>query len=117
MPFQVHTRQIGPLVVIEGVGRLTLTDGHTRLRDQLHVSTGSGAKRFILNLDRVEFIDSYGIGELVRCYSVVRQAGGEMKIAGVQKKILEILEISHLTTVFEIFPEEQAAVRAFGQRA
>lgn len=117
MSFQIRTREVGRLTVIEAVGRLTLTDGHTRLRDQLHVSTGGGAKRFILNLEGVEFIDSYGIGELVRCYSVVRQAGGEMKLAGVQKKVLNILEISHLTAIFEIFPGEQAAVQAFGQGA
>jgi anti-sigma B factor antagonist len=87
MGFQVHTREVDRVVVVEAVGRLTLTDGHTRLRDLIHVSTGSGIKKFILNLARVEFIDSYGIGELVRSYSVVRQAGGEMKLSGVSQRV------------------------------
>lgn len=116
MGFQLHTREIGRVVVIEAVGRLTLTDGHTKLRDLIHVSTGSGAKKFILNLGRVEFLDSYGIGELVRCYSVVRQAGGEMKLAGVNQKVLEVLAISRLNTFFEIYSGDDAALQAFGQR-
>ena len=117
MGFQLHTREVGRVVVVEAVGRLTLTDGHTRLRDLIHVSTGSGTKKFILNLARVEFIDSYGIGELVRSYSVVRQAGGEMKLSGVSHRVLEVLEISRLNTFFEIHADDSAALQAFGQRA
>ncbi len=109
-------REIERIVVVEAVGRLTLTDGHTQLRDLIHVSTGDGAKKFVLNLARVEFIDSYGIGELARSYSVVRRAGGEMKLAGVNGRVLEVLRISRMTTVFEIHEEESAALRAFGQR-
>jgi len=117
MRFHLHTREIDRVVIVEAVGRLTLTDGHTKLRDLIHVSTGEGTKKFILNLARVEFIDSYGVGELVRSYSVVRQMGGEMKLAGVNRKVLEVLEISRLNRLFEIHPEEGAALQAFGQRA
>ena len=92
MAFQLNAREIDRVVVVEVSGRLTLTDGHTKLRDLIHVFTGQGAKKFILNLSRIEFIDSYGIGELVRSYSVVRQTGGEMKLAGVKPNVLEILE-------------------------
>jgi len=111
--FQVNTREVGKVVVMEAVGRLTLTDGHTKLRDVIHVSAGSGSKRFILNLARVETIDSYGIGELARCYSAVRQAGGEVKLAGVSQKVLEVLEISRLNTFFDICADEAAALRTF----
>ncbi len=114
MGFQVHTRETGRVIVVEAVGRLTLTDGQTKLRDQIHVSIGYGAKKFVLNLARVEFVDSYGIGELVRCYSAVRQAGGEMKLAGVNQKVLEVLAISRLNAFFEMYPDEDAALRAFG---
>lgn len=114
MGFQVNRRDVGKIVVIEAAGRLTLTDGHTKLRDLVHVAAGYGAKRFILNLSRVEAIDSYGIGELVRSYSVVRQAGGEMKLAGASKKLLEVLGISRLNTLFEIYLDEATALEAFG---
>ena len=114
MGFQLHTRKINRVVVVEAVGRLTLTDGHTKLRDLLHVSTSDGENKFILILTRVEFIDSYGIGELARCCSVVRQRGGEIKLAGVNQKVLEVLEISRLNTLFELYLAEGAALQAFG---
>ena len=117
MGFQVNTREVGKAVVIEAVGRLTLTDGRTKLRDVIHVSTGYGSKRFIFDLVRVEMIDSYGIGELARSYSAVRQAGGEVKLAGVSKKVLEVLESSRLNTIFEIYEHETAALQAFGEVA
>jgi anti-sigma B factor antagonist len=117
MGFQLHTRDVGRIVVVEAVGRLTLTDGQTKLRDLIHVFIGNGAKKFILNLERLEFVDSYGIGELARAYSIVRQAGGEMKLANVNWKILEILDISRLTTIFGIYPAESAALQAFGERS
>ena len=117
MGFQVNTREVGKVVVIEAVGRLTLTDGRTKLRDVIHVSTGYGSKRFILNLARVEMIDSYGIGELARCYSAVRQAGGEIKLSGVSTKVSEVLEISRLNTIFEIYADEAAALQAFEEVA
>ncbi|HEV3480744.1 MAG TPA: STAS domain-containing protein [Candidatus Acidoferrales bacterium] len=115
MGFQLHSREIGRVVMIEAVGRLTLTDAHTKIRDQIHVSTGCGAKKFILNLERVEYIDSYGVGELVRSYSVIRQMAGEMKLACVNERVSEVLRISRLNTIFEIYAEEGAALQAFGE--
>lgn len=115
MSFQLHTRQIGPVVLIEAAGRLTLTDGHTKLRDEIHVACANGARKFILNLARVELIDSYGIGELARCYSTVRRMGGDMKLACLNAKVFRLLEISRLTTIFQIYDEESAGLQAFGQ--
>lgn len=113
MSFQLHTREITHIVVIDAVGRLTLTDGQTKLRDLIHVLIGNGSKKFLLNLERLEFVDSYGIGELARAYSIVRRAGGELKLTNLDWKILEVLEISRLTTLFEIYPAESAALQSF----
>ncbi len=73
--------------------------------------------RSVAELARVEFVDSYGIGEMVRSYSVVRQTGGEMKLASVNQKVLEVLEISRLNTIFDIHPREATALQVFGERA
>jgi anti-sigma B factor antagonist len=61
----------------------------------------------------VEFIDSYGIGELARSYSVVRQAGGAMKVVAVNSTVMQVLAISRLDTIFDIYPDENAALQAF----
>jgi len=115
--FQVHAREIGRALVVEAVGRLTLTDGHTKLRDVIHVSASDGIRRFIVNLARVDAIDSYGIGELARCYALVRRAGGQMKLACASARVLEALRISRLDSVLELHSREDAALQAFGPGA
>lgn len=114
MGFELSAREVARTTVVAGSGRFTLTDGRTKLRDLIHVSASNGKKKFILNLAQVEFIDSYGVGELVRCYSVVRQAGGDLKLAAVSPRVLEVLEISKLTRLFEVYPTEADALRALG---
>jgi anti-sigma B factor antagonist len=113
MGFQVSARELGRIIVVDAVGRLTLSDSRTQLRDLIHVFCGNGHKKFLLNLAGVDFMDSDGMGELVRCYGVVRQSGGEMKLAQVSKKVQELLQITRLNTLFEIYSEEQVALRAF----
>lgn len=117
MGLQLETREIGRVIVVEAAGKFTLTDGRTKLRDLVHVFTSSGRKKFILTLARVEVIDSYGVGELVRSHAVIRQIGGEMKLASVNQRVLDVLMISRLNTLFEICPGEDAAVQAFERGA
>ncbi len=117
MGFEIETRAEGPVTVIEAVGRFTTLDGRTKLRDLVHVLTSSGATKFILHLERVDFIDSSGIGELLRSHFVVRQAGGELKLACVNAKVMDVLRISHMNAVFEIHSSENEALKAFGATA
>jgi len=114
MGLEIRTRTVGTVVVIEAEGRFTSMDGRTKLRDMVHVLTNSGTKRFVLHLERVEFIDSSGIGELLRSHFVIRQSAGDLKLARVHPKVMEVLRISHLDSVFEIHPGEEEALRAFG---
>ena len=113
MGFQVEARELNRVVVVDVVGRMTLSDGRTRLRDLVHVFTGKGRKKFLINLAGVDFVDSDGLGELTRCYSVVRQAGGELKLVNVQQRVQALLELTRLITLFEIHNAEQAALAAF----
>lgn len=117
MGFDIQTRTVGAIVVVEAVGRFTGTDGHTKLRDLMHVLTNSGTKKFVLHLERVEYIDSSGIGELLRSHFVVRQSAGDLKLACVHPKVMEVLRISRMHTVLEIHPTEEEALRAFGPRS
>ena len=113
MGFQISTRELDRIMVVDVVGKLTLSDSRTQLRDLIHVSSGNGQKKFLLNLAGVEFIDSDGMGELVRCYSIVRQRGGEMKLVHVNKKVQDLLQLTRLNTLFEIHGGEQSALEAF----
>jgi anti-sigma B factor antagonist len=113
MPFQVLTREAGRVIVIDAAGRMTLQEGRTQLRDVIHVHTGTGRRKFLVNLQRVEFIDSFGIGELARSFSVVRHMGGDMKLVCMNGKVLEMLEVTRLHTLFDIHADEAAALKSF----
>ena len=113
MAFQATTRELQGVTVIDASGSLTLGAGGTALRDLLHVMVSKGEKRFVLNLRDVHFIDSFGIGELVRSYATVRKRGGELKLMHVTKKVHDLLEITRIHTLFEIHTDEQAALAGF----
>lgn len=113
MSFEVRTRELGRVIALDAAGRMTLEDGRTRLRDLVHVHAGNGKAKFLLNLSEVEFIDSYGIGELARCYSVVRQRGGDLRLVAVSGKVREMLEVTRLHTLFQLYESEAEAVKNF----
>jgi anti-sigma B factor antagonist len=113
MAFQVEAREVGHIVVVDVVGKMTLGDARTRLRDLIHVFTGNGRRKFLINLAGVEYVDSDGLGELTRCYSVVRQAGGEMKLVHVHHRVQALLELTRIVNLFEIHSAEPAALQAF----
>jgi len=117
MPFEMTTRELDRVVIVDAVGRLTLSDSRTRLRDLIHVFTSDGHKHFLLNLAGVDFIDSDGMGELVRSYSIVRQQGGEMRLVHLQQRVQDLLQTTRVNTIFEIYSEEQAALQAFRRGA
>ena len=117
MGFQISTRELDRIIVVDMAGRLTLSDSRTQLRDLIHVFSGNGHKRFLLNLAGVDFVDSDGMGELVRCYSTIRQRGGEMKLVHVHERVQNLLQITRLNTLFEIYSEEQVALQAFRKSA
>jgi len=113
MGLQLTIREFGRVIVVDVVGKLTISESRTQLRDLIHVLSGTGHKRFLLNLAGVDYVDSDGMGELVRCFTTVRQRGGEMKLVQVNNRVADLLQITRLNTLFEIYGEEQVALRAF----
>ncbi|PYV65799.1 MAG: anti-sigma factor antagonist [Acidobacteria bacterium] len=113
MGFQVAARERDRVIVVDVVGRLTLTDSRTQVRDLVHVFTSNGHKKFLINLEGVDFVDSNGLGELTRCFCSVRQAGGDMKLVHVNARVQALLEMTRINTLFEIHAEEHAALEAF----
>jgi anti-sigma B factor antagonist len=108
MEISVNARLAGNVTVVEARGRLTLAAGGTALRDTVHVLVNKGEKRFILDLAGIEFIDSFGIGELVRSYTTVRKRGGDLKLLRVSKTVHDLLEITHLSAVFSFISDKDA---------
>jgi anti-sigma B factor antagonist len=110
---KLSTRQVGDVTVIDATGRITLGEGASLFRDTVRDLATKGNKKLLLNLNDVSYIDSSGIGEMVSGFTTVTNHGGQMKLLGLSKRVKDLLQITKLYTVFEVFDDEAAAVRSF----
>jgi len=94
-------------------GRITLGEGSAALRGLVRQLLDHGRKQIVLNLADVNYIDSSGIGELVSSFTAVKKEGGELKLLNLTKKIHDLLLITKLFTVFDVYTDEQKAVSSF----
>ena len=113
MSIKLNTRQVGDVSVVDVSGRITLGEGSSALRDLLRELMTQGNKKILLNLGDVSYIDSSGIGELVSGYTTVSNAGGKLKLLGLTKRVQDLLQITKLYTVFEVFDDEAAGLASF----
>ena len=113
MSVKLTTRQVGDVTVIDAVGRITLGEGASTFRDEIRNLSAKGNQKLLLNLSEVSYIDSSGIGELVSGYTTVTNHGGQLKLLGLTKRVKDLLQITKLYTVFEVFDDEAQAVRSF----
>ncbi len=113
MSVKLTTRQVGDVTVIDAVGRITLGEGASTFRDTVRDLASSGHKKILLNLAEVSYIDSSGIGEMVSGFTTVANQGGVVKLLNLTKRVKDLLQITKLYTVFEVFDDEAAAVRSF----
>lgn len=113
MSVKMTTRQVGDVTVIDAAGRITLGEGASAFRDTVRELATKGDKKILLNLSDVSYIDSSGIGEMVSGFTTVTNHGGQLKLLGLSKRVKDLLQITKLYTVFEVFDDESAAVRSF----
>jgi anti-sigma B factor antagonist len=113
MAFQVSEREREGVVILDVSGRLTLGEGVAEVRERLQEVLDSGRLRTVLNLQGVTSIDSSGLGTLVMMEAKARQAGGELKLLNLNQRALELLVITKLNMVFDVFNDETSAVNSF----
>jgi anti-sigma B factor antagonist len=110
---KLTTRQVGDVSVMDATGRITLGEGSSIFRETLRELVTKGQKKVLLNLADVSYIDSSGIGELVSGFTTVTNQGGQLKLLNLNKRVQDLLQITKLYTVFEVFEDEASAVRSF----
>ena len=110
---QIDQRAVGDVVVLDLKGKITLGEGDELLKDKVNSLVNQGHKKIILNLAGVPYIDSAGLGEVVRTYTTVSRQGGSLKLLNLTKRITDLLAITKLLTVFETFDAESDAVKSF----
>jgi anti-sigma B factor antagonist len=109
----VTTRQLGDATVVDIVGRIALADGSGQLRDVIRVLMEQGKKQIVLNLAGVDFVDSSGLGELVRTHASVRTHGGQLKLVNPSKHVHDLLKMTKLDRVLDIEQDEVSALNSF----
>lgn len=110
---QIEERQVGDVMILDLKGKITLNEGDEVLKDKINSLILQNNKRILLNLAEVPYIDSAGLGEIVRTYTTVSRQGGQLKLVGLTKRITDLLMITKLLTVFETFDEEQDALKSY----
>jgi len=110
---KTSTRQVDGVTIVDCSGRITLGEGSVILRDTVRDLLTKGNKNILLNLGDVNYIDSSGIGELVSAFTAVRNRGGELKLLNLTKKVHDLLQITKLFTVFDVYNDEPTAVRSY----
>jgi anti-sigma B factor antagonist len=114
---QIEQRAVGDVTILDLKGRVTLGEGDELLKDKVNSLLNQGLKKIVLNLADVPYVDSAGLGEIVRTYTTVSKQGGTLKLLNLTKRITDLLSITKLLTVFETFDNENEAVRSFSQSA
>jgi anti-sigma B factor antagonist len=113
MSLRGTNREVGEIAVIDFSGAITLGDGTATLRRMVRELVQKGHHKILLNLGEVDYIDSAGLGELVSAHATVRKASGDLKLVQPKERVRDLIQITRLHTVFDVQPNEAAAVSKF----
>jgi anti-sigma B factor antagonist len=116
MGMKATERQVSDVTILDISGRITLGDGTALFRNTTRDLISQGKKKLLLNLSQVPHIDSSGIAELVSAFVAARREGGDVKLLKLTKKVRDTVEIVHLGSIFELFDDEAAALKAFARK-
>ncbi len=109
----ISERQAGDVTILDLSGKVTIGEGSVALRNAIRKVLSEGKKKIILNLGEVKYVDSSGIGEFVSSYHAVNKEDGELKLLNLTEKIRDLLAITKLLTVFDVYNDESEAIASF----
>ena len=109
----IRERQAGDVTVLDMDGKITIGEGSVALRSAIRRLIEEGKKKILLNLAGVSYVDSSGIGELVSSFSTINREGGQLKLLNLTQKIQDLLAITKLLTVFDVYEEESVALNSY----
>jgi anti-sigma B factor antagonist len=110
---KIGKRKVGDVLIIDLKGKILIGDGIDELRDAINNSINEKETKVLLNFSEVPYLDSTGLGEVVRSYTSIKKAGGMIKIVNLTNKVKDLLSVTKLLTVFDTFEDEEKAVGSF----
>jgi len=111
---KINERTVGDVTVLDLEGKLLIGEGDELLREKINSLVEGGTTKILLNLGEVPYMDSAGLGEVVRCYTTVSRKNGKLKLVNLTKRLQDLLSITKLLTVFDTYEDEGEAVKSFG---
>jgi anti-sigma B factor antagonist len=112
---QITERKVGAVTVIDMTGKFAAGEGSGRLQDKVTSLIFQGEKEIVLNLGKLSYVDSAGLGEIVASHGIARRGGGKIKLANISKRLQDVMVMTKLLAVFESHDTEDAAVASFGR--
>jgi anti-sigma B factor antagonist len=113
MSLKMRTREVNEIVIIDLSGQLTLGEASAAIRDEVRDQTDQGLRKILLNLGDVSYIDSAGLGELTAAYTSVKNRGGQLKLLNLTRRVHDLMQITKLYTVFDVYDDEKKAIASF----
>ena len=110
---EIAERKVSDVTILDLSGKMTLGEGDELLKQAINNLLATGARKIVLNLGNVPYIDSAGLGEVVRTHTTVSRQGGSLKLLNLTKRIEDLLSITKLLTVFDTYDSEAEAVKSF----
>ena len=110
---EIAERKVSDVTILDLTGKMTLGEGDEFLRQAISTLLAAGTKKIVLNLEGVPYIDSAGLGEVVRTHTTVSKQGGSLKLLNLTKRIEDLLAITKLLTVFDTYDSEADAIKSF----
>ena len=110
---KVNVRSEGDVSVVDLSGKITIGEGDVVLRETVESLLKEGRTKLVLNLSRISYMDSAGIGELVACYKRSRDKGGHLKLLNPSGKVYDLLQLTKLEEIFETYRDEGEAIQSF----
>jgi anti-sigma B factor antagonist len=109
----ITTRQQNDITILYPEGKITLGDGDQELGEAVRQALEAGARKMIINFTKVTYLDSSGVGELVGCYTSIKNRGGELRICGMNSRIFGLIKMTSLHSVFEVKDTEEESLAGF----
>jgi anti-sigma B factor antagonist len=106
-------REVGPVTIVDLSGKISLGEGSALLRKTIRDLIDAGQIKILLNLGDVNYIDSSGLGELVSAYTTSKNQGATLKLLNLTKKVKDVLQLTKLYTVFDIYDDEASAIASY----
>ena len=113
MSLKLTTREVNGVIIIDLSGRLTMGEACAAIRDEIRDELSQGQRKIVLNLADVSYIDSAGLGELTAAYTTTKNRGGQLKLLNLTKRVQDLMQITKLYTIFDVYDDERKAITSF----